>query len=456
MVQILPQRTNVGSEIGRSLGAGLAKGSETGINQGRLQSAFANLDPNGNFTEQLRAIAPTLLTTPGGAQALAELAPLMGTQANNQAIRKSIDERRAAQQASAQSGSAIQGQQQQVQGQNYRNPKAPNSPETPFPQRTAGPQPQPEMSQRQMEDYALDLMENSLLTGKPISYGDAINIAQNTNQQTRSSNAQILKEKQLIESAQEKAAEKMVTRAQNSGLIKDPEDKTIAEKLAIEAQNAPNDVDKWEYVRSNLKGFDNAKEAIKKGVGLVGEPISTYRKMFGNYKSAQQIIDSVQPHLDWFRKHGMYDEGKALLVNDLGLGNEQAHSAMFPMNDQQKAGLNGFSPNKVKPFIEIDDLSKQFPSKDKYGMKPDAFGEFKDKIASYLSKNPEVDLVGLRANLNQDKKYAWQDISEAIEQLIDERRFSPDLEQEKQFQTIQQSPMPGVGAYFEYLWSGKK
>lgn len=474
MVQILPPKKNLGSHIGQATGQGLAQGIQTGVQRGILQDAFNKFaqNPNGNFREGLAELAPILLTTPGGAQALGDLASVLGTQSNNEAIRRSIDQRRQKLGSEPIQGATSQETQQfpqkNTEGQQvYRKGKTPVSAETPFPEITAGPTTQKEMSPRQLENYALDTVENSLNTGKPISYTEAFKLATEQNKEIRDSNSQILKEKIIREEAQSKLAQSMVTRAKNSGLIKSPEDITVVEKLALQAKNAPNESEGWEYVRSKMRAFDSAKEGLRRELSL-GNPVTNFhRRLFGNYKDEQQIIKDLQVPLNQFRKLGLTDEAKDILVNDLGLGNEQAHAAIFPLDDKEKQDLQRFPSNSQKniPIAARQagvteshnwgDSQEPFPGEEMM-QSPDKFNKFKDELEGFLKQNKDIDLVLLRGNLNREKRYAWQDIYRAIDELVAERRFDPDLEQEKQLNTIKQAPIPGVGAYFQNIWSGKK
>lgn len=468
MVTILPSPTSTGTYLGQNLAQGLSSGMQTGIQRGVLQDAFNKLSsqPGGNFLQQIAQIAPALLTTPGGAQALENIAPILSTAAQNAAIAKSIEARRLQQQQeqaqktqsqqAQEAQMALQGIQPSMQPrkpeEQFRRPKAPSSATTPFPQITAGPQPQPEMSPQQIENQALSLMETSLNTGKPIDYGAAFKIANQQNENIRLSNAQIQQEKQLREAAQGKITENIVSRAANQGLIKTPEDQTVAEKLALQAANAPDDATRWEYVRTKMREYDSAKSAVQRELGLAGPFTNAYRKLNGDYKDEQEIIRSLQGPLDTFRQLGLYDEAKNMLVNDLGFGNEQAHLAVFPFTKQEKAGLSSFPRNVVKPSISAN---LKFPDSG-FAMDEMQFNKFKDGLSDFLQQHPDIDLVSLRGNLNQDKKYDWHDIYRAIDELKDERRFDPDIEQTKQLNTIRSAPTPGLGAYFQYLWSGKR
>ena len=76
------------------------------------------------------------------------------------------------------------------------------------------------------------------------------------------------------------------------------------------------------------------------------------------------------------------------------------------------------------------------------------FEKFKTEVEGYLKKYPDANLVTLRGRLNQDKRYAWQDISKAVGELMEERRFTPDNFQYSQLPVINQAPLPGMVEQF--------
>lgn len=93
-------------------------------------------------------------------------------------------------------------------------------------------------------------------------------------------------------------------------------------------------------------------------------------------------------------------------------------------------------------------------------MEPAQYKEFKEGLADWIGKNNSkehpINLQTLRGNLNQGKRYAWQDISKAINELIAEQRFAPDPEQENQLAKINHAPIPGLLEIFDFWWKGKK
>lgn len=472
--QILPPPRDLGSEIGKGAREGFNETFLPALQQqyqkSRLQSAFNKIQPGGDFLQQLKAIAPEFLTTAGGSQALSELIGPLSAFAQNQAIQDSIRRQRENQPPSVNVNQGANKNIQQPlggassQGTDFRNPQPPVSSTTPFPKRTAGPTPQPEMSPSQIDDLSLNIMQQSAQMGKPITYPEAQNIALQRNNVIKDSNNQIQKEKELQEAAQSRMSQGMVNRAQNSGLIKNPEDETVARKFANQAIDAGNPEEGWEYVRSQMRRFESAKQGLLRNYDLPGPITEAYRKLAsGNYKDLETAGNQAQKHLDFYREHGLFDEARADLTSGVGLGPEQAESWLFPFSKEQKKDLDFFKNNPAFkeappiPGLQVDlkRISNIFPG-EKYNLDSGNFDKFKEQIGSYLKKNPETNLISFRGSLNQGKKYSWNDISRAVNELIDEKRFKPDPVQESQMKIVDNPPLPGLFQQFQFLWSGKK
>lgn len=475
MVSIIPNNARdpwsvISQQIGQNVGQVLPGAVQQGYHRGQLQGAFNQLDPNGNFLEQLKSIAPTLLSTPGGSQALDTLGPLLSTNAQNKAYEEFLKKK---QNENANPQKNQSGQSQNNQNQNdkpkppapnpeadYRNPGAYSSPESLYPEQPTGPQETPELSESERNNAAIDLMKQSQLTGKPISFPEALQFVDNQIANTRNRNEQIKRDKQLQQQANSQLVQGMVNRAENSGLIKAPEDKTVAEKLALEAKRLPNENDQWKYVRTGMRKFDSSKANIERAADLGGPLTNVYRKGKGTYQDKNEIIKSVQPSIDEYKKYGLYDELRRDLSSNLGLGPEDIETAMFPLAKNVKKNLSEF-PRNPRKFINSmgeESLAHQETAFPGNGFELDEkdFDNLKEGIYPILKDNPDINLVSFRGDLNQNKRYAWQDINKAVEQLIEEGRFTPDIVQEKQLSQISKSPAPGLLQLFNYFWTGAK
>lgn len=472
MVSILPGARGpwdlIGQSIGQNLSSTLPGAVQQGFNRGQLQSAFNSLNPQENFIEQLKTIAPTLLSTPGGAQALGELAPVLGTYARNEAYKNFIQNQRTQQtqpeitpqQISPIAQKEAQKPQAPTPEDYYRHPDKYASPESLYPEMPAGYQERPEMTLPQMNAAALDLMDQSQMTGKPISFPEALNAVQKQNEIIKSQNERIRSGKEAQKQANKELTAGMINRAENAGLIKDPEDNTVVEKLALEARRLKDPNDQWLHVRTGMRKFDNAKSSIKTSADLTGPLGNLYRQMKGTYQDAEEIIRHNKPWIDEYKKYGLHNELRRDLGEYLGLGPDQVETAIFPPSMELKKEMNEFQKNPKKMLNKFGEeplvyRDQPFPGQD-FKLDEKDFEKFKNNIAQIIKNNPGINLVSFRGKLNQDKRYAWQDISRAVEELVEERRFTPDNIQEQQLNIISKEPAPGLLQQFLYFWKGKK
>lgn len=472
----------LGEHLGRSMTNAMPQMYENQrrqMSKEALENAFGQINPEEDFMTQLRKIAPTMLTTPGGAQAMEALLPLLGQRAQNKAYTDFLNSQRSG------GGTGQQpGQAQQMPGQElpnsaqiqaavappkpqaptsedyYRNPQAYASPESLFPERANELQETPEMSAAQVRDSTLDLMQASMAQGKPLSFPEAQNAIVQQNALIQQQNERIRNEKKNTKAANAELASGMVQRAQNSGLIKEPEDATVAEKLSLEARRLPDANQQWQFVRSGLRKFDDAKSRINTSADVAGPLTNLYRHGVGTYKGKSALISSVQPAIDEYKKYGLYDELRRDLSESLGLGPEDVETAIFPMDAKAKKEVSGIPRNPrniLNKFGEEPIVMKEmvFPGEG-FEIEGKQFEDFKNHVEKILNDNPKINLVTLRGNLNQEKRYAWQDISKAIEQLAAEDRFIPDAIQEKQLGIIGHSPAPGLLELFKNFWTGTK
>jgi len=274
----------MGGALGKALGdvmASTVPSPEQLVQQKRLSTAFAKLnDPNiQTYEEQLAAVAPTLLSTPGGAEALNTLAPIMQQRAKNRAVRDAISKRKAGIDAPIESAgetevqkdiSSIAKREQELpesQADTRLNEKIPRKPpakfrsveeeydeENLYPQVTTGPQIQKTLSPKEIENYALDLMQASDETGSPMSYEQALNLANAKNDSILKYNDQIQKEQEMRDQRIKDMSTGVINRAENAKLIKEPEDNTVLSKLGYKYRNEKNPADLSFLV---LFGFDH-------------------------------------------------------------------------------------------------------------------------------------------------------------------------------------------------------
>lgn len=493
MVQIVGMGKTPQGMLAESLGQALGEfggtvgGEKLGYERrrGRLQEAFSNLDPNKNFIEQLRAIAPTLLSTEGGAQALGELSPILGDYAKTQAaINYFNNKKNKGNQPQAENQPQIQGMGQggQSQGQglgrpqqtrvgenrtpsqtdpNYTRAPLPNSPENTFPERTTGPQPVKLLTPDEYSESVNDLVQESLISGKPISFTEAENIIRGREQQKEQYNEKLQLEKDRTKAAQSQITQDIVQRAVDSNLVTEPEDRAVAEQLALQAKGAANDVERWNYVKQGMTSYKNARRKIQSELGRADPLTNLYRFANGTYKDRQQVIKNIQPQIEIYKKYGLVPELRNDLRTNLGWGAEDIETAIYPFTGQAKEQVDkfpvnpateGFSLKKISPIL--DKITSQATPKQ---MQPEDFYKFKDQLNTYLNNNPDVNLIALRGNLVDDKGYDWRDYSTALSELINEGRYEPgEVQLSNQIPIIDQAPLPGLAAFFRFGLTGAK
>ncbi len=488
-ITFLPPKPNLGTMLGEAAGSGLRSGIEQGSSAefnmrqnertqqrqaSRLQQALSGLDPNSpNFIESFKQIAPALVTTPGGPQLLAEISPILSTLARNNALNNSLgnpNNRSAGNNQGnvnqpngepSQQTAQISNNPYQNSQDKYLRPEAPQAENTNFPQRAANFGIQPEMSAADKQDLTRQIVKDAAANGTPMEWSKAMEFAENQANQITQQNNRIYEQQQQQETALERDNDRYVAEAKNHGFLKHPEDETLVRKFANEARNAAPGQDAWEYIRTQMNAFDTARTGLERNYILPGAIDKQYRKLTGTFKEKQQAINDMQTDLDFFREHGLYSQARDILTNTVGFGPEDTELALFPFDKYQEAEINQFPKNSFGPKKKeiygnyIEQRENTFPG-EKYNLPNDKFLDFKKEIADILHGNDNINLIGLRGRLNQDKGSSWPDIYKAIDQLREEERFKPNIEQQNQLRILQNAPIPGLGEFFQYMLQGRK
>ena len=483
MVQVfdLTPTQSTASMIGNALGMGVAKNlpqPEQMVQRGLLRDAFSKINPNMDMSQNLQNIAPELLTTAGGVEALNTILPMMQKQAQTQAYKQYIDNQRKgiSQQRQLPQQSQIPQDQnnellQQIQPRQQKPGQIPDVRSTlyqdyiiqkqeeaqTYPEITAGPEITRLLSPDERRKAAYDLMEQSNLAGNPISLEQSMNIVDREQQSIAANNEQIRIEQQRRKSEIKDITSGYVKRAINAGLINPdrPEDITVAEELAMENRKNANPSEAWKNIRKGLREWKSAKNTIQREFGIKGPFSELYNKAIGNYKDVETVINNLQNDLDKYRKYGLIDEARKDISTYLGFGPELTERAIFPFTKEQSSELDKFPGNIIPRKERAPTIHDVFPG-ELYNLDANKFDKFKDYLENYLGKNKDINLISLRGVLNQNKKYSWQDISKAIGELIEEDRFTPNYTQDQQLKVINQAPLPGLMEQFKFLWTGKK
>lgn len=477
------QWSNLGQALGQGIGRNFEQ-PEQRVQRGLLGQAFEKLRgaDKTDYLSQLEAIAPTLLTTQGGPELLSTLAPIFQNQAKNAAAANAASKRNGQpngqagqqgmqptqnpndqgysipqEQPEQQTGTTpppSKGGQKQKPGTNkYREP-VPKQPPTGsnFPEQVANVEPL--LSTAQIEKYANDYVTNS---GGAGSLQEGRQQAIEINNQRIANNAQVEQAKDRQQKNINSANAGLLKRAESQNMVQDSEDQTQLEKLIYQARDIADPGEKWEYIRTGFRPYQTAKAALNREAELPGGFDKIGRKMLGTYKDKQTAMRNAQVPLKYFKDNGLYEEARNIIQGAWGFGPEDTEATLFPMSKEQEKTIDAFPKNKSLPKLLGKDT--EFPGVT-YTMKPEQYNEFKDGLAEWIDKNntPEnpINLQVLRGNLNQDKRYAWQDISKALTEIIAEQRFTPDPQQEAQLAKINNAPLPGLLEMFDFWWKGKK
>jgi hypothetical protein len=484
MVQIYPQTTSsrINEEAGRNAGAGISEvlqeAGEYKRNRSRLQDALKSIseispDDRKDPTKLLTSIISATAGIPGAERYVSPVFDTLIKQQNSIAQKNAAIGRKKQgniPNKQVQSNPATQAENQPniPQGEDYfRNPTPPESGNGLFPQMTSGPQTEPELSPDDLNDYASDLVEKS---NGQMDWNQAYAAGQKQNDAIRDKNDKIEQQRNNRSLAIEKQATAMVDRARDANLVHFPGADTIAANAAYESRNAETPEKQWQYVQTQLKAAEDAYNGIVRTAGPAGPLGNFYRKnITGNYREKEQIFKDIQPYIKYYKDKGLFNELRGVLSGELGLGAEDVETAMFPPNQEEKKFLDKFPINsdrieKAKDFHGLPGVKGPigdiFPD-ERYKTDQTGYNILKHQLKEYLQKNPQANLIALRGRLNQDKRYYWGDISNAIQELADEKSFGtkngrPDQVQQQQMQVIKQAPIPSLWNQFQYYWREKK
>lgn len=474
------------SMLGQALGQGIGRNfeqPEQRVQRGLLGQAFEKLR-NGDKTDPLamfESIAPTLMTSQGGPELLGILFPMLQNQAKSEAARQASQNRDAKNngqkgkpgieptQNENQQGFSINPNQQDqqtatipppsVQGQKGKptgNKHRQTQPEVPptgsnFPEQVGNIE--PIMSSQQMEKWADDYVTNS---GGVADRKDGMQQAIDINNQRVANNTQVEQAKDRQRSNIAAANTGILERAKKENMLQDSEDQTQLEKLIYKFRDEPDPGVKWENIRDGFRPYQTAKAALMRESELPGGFDKIGRKMMGTYKDKKTVMDNAQVPLKYFTENGLFEEARNIIQGAWGFGPEDTEATLFPMTKEQEKTIDAIPKNKNSPFIGS---KSDFPGVT-YIMEPKEYGQFKEDLSKWIDKNNSektpINLQVMRGKLNQDKRYAWQDISRAMNELIAEKRFIPDSQQAAQLAKINNAPLPGLLEMFDFWWKGKK
>jgi hypothetical protein len=429
MVQVLPPKFNIGSQIGQSLGSGLQQGMQQGLQRGQLLGALNKVkalgqktDANGNPipiepVDLITAFMEAGMGIPGSEKYLAPLIPLLA----NPAMAKTLFGPRNTPNApggggvstNAGEGAPGVGAAGTSQGPTntpsdivnavYRNGQTnatvpstekPGIGLTPGGQQELGGFIPRQKTEEEMNKNAIQFAQDLAAYGKdPVeAYTQGYNIEQARNQQAQAN-------LNLVEK-----------RALQTGKIT-PEEMPYAMQI-FQKYGHLNNPD--EIVTSGLREFSrfqNARNSLKNAVipgflrgalqkGAAGfSPAGLLAKYLAGGKTRDEALKQIQPSVKDLVNMGFEDEARNILEK-AGLSPTEAEEAIFPLSKQSEAKIKSFENSTPQQPLEIKEknLTKFF----------------KDMVT------PETSLLVLRHKLWNEKGYAWEEIGPAIRQAMSE------------------------------------
>jgi hypothetical protein len=483
MVQIfdLSPTDSSGSLLGKAAAMGLARNypqPEQVVQRGLLEQAMTKLPQNASPIDMIKTIGPQLLTTPGGAQLLGELAPLLQKTTSNKILAdyydKQINELNKVQSSQTSGQPQISPQEQMPQtspdiststgkkpfGQQYfSRPTPPVSEESTYPKMSAMPQKRAMMTPEQEQLKRLQLLQSYAQQGLPADPVAIQNAIENEKQSILNYNQQIDTEAQNREAKQARQTAEAMNRFEQSAQVpKSDEDKFVFERFANEARDAANPNDQYNYAKAKYKQYDNAREGILRDAGNPNFLTKVFRKTIGTFKEKNAMMKELYPNVKKLIDLGLEDQARALLSDGVGLGKEDTELTMFPFSNEETKLLNTLPPNPRMESYLKEGKGKdrpKYPGED-LALAENEFSRFKESIANFLERFPDTNIVALRGLVNQDKGYAWTDYSKALAELIDEGRVNPNNYQEQQWNVVKSPPVEGLGGMFRLLWEGTK
>lgn len=484
MVQVFdlsPTESNA-SLTGKAFSTGLIRNNpqpEQLVQQKLLQNAMDKLPQNANYTDFLKIVGPQLLTTPGGAQLLGELAPIIQAQSRANALqadranRKDLQngQQQNVQGRDAQNPQGRPSQQQpavnvnvggigQGGGENYiRNPIAPNSEESTYPKRSLPRQPEPLRNTEQLNQRRSELNDAIVDNGGIPDQQVIENIIQNEENIKNKNNEIITNENKEIEARQQNRKGRLDKRFNDAFPNATPEEKGIFERFTNEANNAEFENDQYEHGRRKYLEYETAKNSLLRGQDLGGPLTNLWRKARSSFKSKEDIIKDSTAPVKKLIDLGLENEARDILTNSIGLGAEDAELTMFQPTKKQWQEFNTFPMNKDlkktnKP-IYGEATAMKYPGEEN-ALPAEKFIKFKDDVVKVLKNNPGINIIAFRGVVNHDKGYSWTDFSKAISEAIDEGDFKPDPIQEQQLNVIRNAPLPGMSQIFNEVWKGTR
>lgn len=430
MVQILPSQKNLGSKIGESLGMGLQQGLGTGLNQayqsGKLQDVFNQLKGNENDPVKIaQALAQSAIYSPNAERTMAAVAPLLLNRARAQ---------------------NLYGEGENAENVSQENMERPGNVPDQFSEETPNAQTNVGIGKNASQQSQLGGFLPNLKTPQQIEQAAANRAVQfgDPNEYVRGLE---------LGQAENRIAEESYSRISN---LASQLPGMNAEKLPIFMQiakqkyghlNDPNEI--ITQTNKDYRAFENLRNSLKDAF-IPGAVRGAFQKIPGGGVLGSLIAkgparDQALNRLNPVAK-GYVDLGfEHLLREDL----RKEH--LSPTEIEQT--IHPLSQQTIKNIDSLPNGDQKKPA------------EIKQKqLIDFFKKNvtPDSSLLVLRHKLWNDKNYDWNEVSEALQQAMNQGLKLTTSQQTELPEFTTQAPrqslsdvFQGYGRWIDYLRGNK-
>ena len=480
MVQILPPKTNIGSQIGQNLGSGLAQGMERAnqynFQRGNLQRALEGVKevgqkPGANAFELATSLMEATAGIPGAERYVAQLFPMLLQQM-------------ALQPQGQQVGTLGEGGEQAGMplGQGALQPQA----QTPalVQDAVAKQMPPEDMAKDWATQIANGTLEQPL--GADVTAGGNLPMysrEQIHNARVRAAQANLPDiQAKLMESYnasgpefQKRYVETIEDRAKVADLQQrkdlefaqyvqsrnpdmSPDDFRIFQDMARqpEALRAKTREDRYKVAEDLYNRYQSNVSQLEKSQPrgfLEGKDLDRYKK-------------SLEDRVNWMVEHGQRDKAKALLTGPLSFGDAESELIINPLDKSNKSLLTHFpkltkrdediGPSDIYEVNAEDELGYRSPESKAQDEKISKNGQrrraqikeyiprLKKVIQPGTAREPGVSLVGVRKYAMDATGMEWEEFRDVINNLVSKNQIKLDPYQRQELNKLQSAPYPGL------------
>ena len=409
MVQILPQKTNVGTEIGAGLKKGIESGADIAFQRGMLRKAFEKVsdlakDPEASPLDRNLKTLEAFSMIPGSERYIGQVLPMLNNMAaySNEPLSpndpKNIDETDSSQDKNIPLTPIINGQRVSAPSVDAFSNEDVDLYEPYLGKNVKKYDPQ-EILQREYSDLAKGLPES-----KVADY-------------MRKHNAELESAVDKISTKQNEFANYYSTIHPNMA----PDDQRIAQKFyrSKEALKAPTNQEKSKVVDNFLDRY----KALKTNISS-----QTPRSLSGKIRSDQE--KEVRNQVQWLINEDQRDLAKQLITEDLGFGDAESERIINPPTQQQKSLLEDFEkfPELAIKVPKYGDSARYFQTYNKE--RSEKIDEYSTRLSNAIkpgtAKNPGLSLLAARDMAMDATGMSWVEFNDLVNDMIKQKKINLD------------------------------